>query len=305
MTILNAGRLFLLFAMLILGVQSAQANINGVYGVDGRRSGNTCVDSNTWYAWTFSSENYKLMSSCSITTNSYVPKNGNYQVEFIVFNGISNQVLVDARSAFFYVDATKTIAQQSIQALSSATDSYSGSSNGTIICMYLVDDANHKYTPTSGTGCSGGGGGGSSVLPPTPPEPETSCTINNGNALNVNLSTIDRAQLPTTPGSGAMQHIQIPVECTGGDVTVNMQLNYTPITIGSNQIVKSTANGLGVSVVYGNNVLSSSDVTPVTFLAGSNTVDLAFQAVRDPVVAIKDVPTGSFTASAVLVMTQQ
>ncbi|MFU2317529.1 fimbrial protein [Rahnella sp. PCH160] len=135
--------------------------------------------------------------------------------------------------------------------------------------------------------------------------PDTSCTLNNGNDLSVNLGTVDRAQMPTVPGSGSMRHIQVPVDCTGGDVTVNMQLNYTPISLSGGQVIKSSSNGLGVSVVYNSKILSTTDVTPVTFLSGSNSMDLAFQAVRDPAVEIKDVPTGAFTASAVLVMTQQ
>lgn len=179
--------------------------------------------------------------------------------------------------------------------------SFTSDLGGQVICVYLVDDAGHRYTP----GNSECDQTNVKPLPPTPPPPDTSCTINNGNALSVNLNTVDRAQLPTVPGSGSMRHLQVPVDCTGGNVTVNMKLNYTPIILTAGQVVKSSANGLGVSIVYNSKLLSSTDITPVTFLKGSNTLDLAFQAVRDPNVEIKDVPTGAFTASAVLVMTQQ
>lgn len=84
-----------------------------------------------------------------------------------------------------------------------------------------------------------------------------------------------------------------------------MTLNYTPISIGSSQAVKSSANGVGAAIFYGNKALSPSDVTSLNFLEGSNTLTLGFQAVRDSTVALKDIPTGAFTASAVLVMTQQ
>ena len=84
-----------------------------------------------------------------------------------------------------------------------------------------------------------------------------------------------------------------------------MTLNYTPISIGSSQAVKSSANGVGAAIFYGNKALSPSDVTPLNFLEGSNTLTLGFQAVRDSTVALKDIPAGAFTANAVLVMTQQ
>lgn len=88
-------------------------------------------------------------------------------------------------------------------------------------------------------------------------------------------------------------------------ITANMKLNYTPISIGSSQAVKSSANGVGAAIFYGNKALSPSDVTSLNFLEGSNTLTLGFQAVRDSTVALKDIPTGAFTANAVLVMTQQ
>jgi len=88
-------------------------------------------------------------------------------------------------------------------------------------------------------------------------------------------------------------------------VTANMKLNYTPISIGSSQAVKSSANGVGAAIFYGNKALSPSDVTSLNFLEGSNTLTLGFQAVRDSTVPLKDIPTGAFTASAILVMTQQ
>lgn len=84
-----------------------------------------------------------------------------------------------------------------------------------------------------------------------------------------------------------------------------MQLSYTPISVSGTEVVKSSSNGLGVSIIYNDKPLSTTDTTPVTFISGSNTLDLAFEAVRDPAVDSGDIPTGAFSASAVLVMTQQ
>ncbi|MFO6300195.1 fimbrial protein [Rahnella selenatireducens] len=173
-------------------------------------------------------------------------------------------------------------------------------------CYFLVDESGNKFliplADTAGATCNSV----APPLPPTPPAPETACSINNGNALNVNLGQVDRAQLPTVAGSGSIRHIPVSVDCTGGvDVDVNLQLSYTPVTMDAAQVIKSTSNGLGIAVIYEGKTLSNSDVTPVTFLSGSNSLDLGFKAVRDATVEIKDIPTGAFTASAVLVMTQQ
>ncbi|MCS3601923.1 type 1 fimbria pilin [Buttiauxella sp. BIGb0471] len=142
-------------------------------------------------------------------------------------------------------------------------------------------------------------------LPPTPPPAPTFCTINNSSDLNVSLGSVDRALIGTSPGNGTLQNKQIPVSCTGGTVDVNMQLAYTPLTVNGKEVVKSSSNGLGVSIIYNSEVLAPTDIVPVSFLEGSNTLDLAFEIVRDPAVSIGEVPTGEFTASATLIMTQQ
>lgn len=140
---------------------------------------------------------------------------------------------------------------------------------------------------------------------PLPPNPPTaSCTLNDGNNLDVSLGTLERDTLPTVPGTGKNKHYQIPVECKNADqVMMNMQVTYTPITIGGSDVISSSANGLGVYVTYNNSTISPSDVIPVTFTSGSNILDLAFGAVRDPNVETKNIPTGTFSASAVLVLT--
>lgn len=243
--------------------------------------------------------------ACTLSSSYYVPKSGMYSVETVVYESFGTTSVIDVKTNKVLIDGTKTIDQQSFNVSGPEAKYTAPFGIPEMACQYLLDDSNHRYmisTVESGTGLCASS---ASPLPPTPAPPDTSCTLNDGNALNVNLNNVDRSQIPTVPGSGSMRHIQVPVECTGGDVTVNMKLNYTPISLSAGEVIKSSSNGLGVSVVYDSKILSSTDITPVTFLAGSNSMDLAFQAVRDPTVEIKDVPTGAFTASAVLVMTQQ
>ncbi len=86
---------------------------------------------------------------------------------------------------------------------------------------------------------------------------------------------------------------------------MKMQLNYTPLTVSGSQVVNSSINGLGVAVSYDDKVLAPSDVTTMNLIEGTSNVTLNFEAVRNPSIDIGDIETGPFTASAVLVMTQQ
>lgn len=142
---------------------------------------------------------------------------------------------------------------------------------------------------------------------PIPPVPVdvVNCKLNSGNALNVELGTLDRATMPTVPGSGDIKTVEFPVNCTGGKADVKMQLSYTPVTISGSQVVSTTTNGVGVAVKYNDKILSPSDVTDLQLIEGTSNMKLTFEAVRNPTVAVKDIATGAFNAGAVLKMTQQ
>jgi type 1 fimbria pilin len=245
---------------------------------------------------------------CTLTPadrNMYVPHSGNYRVEIVLGSG-GTYMGYSAQTSAAYFDENKPIYDQNVSV--SGTNVYPGALPATVsfdICYRLVDDAGNKYamkvTNYAGN-CTG-----DTPLPPTPPAPPTSCSINNGNTLNVNLGTVERSSLVTAPGTGPAQHVQIPVNCTGNvaSIPVSMKLDYTPLIIGAQQVVNSSLKGLGVAIIYNNKPISTSDNTVINFLSGSNVLDLGFEAVRDPKVSIADVPTGAFTASATLIMTQQ
>ncbi|EPJ9674006.1 TPA: fimbrial protein [Citrobacter freundii] len=237
----------------------------------------------------------------------YIPKAGMYFIRFYVGLRSNHSVREYADSTKFYLDITKTISDQ---AGSISITTYTKNLSSQLVhhdvafCDVLVDEQGEEYSLIPGDACAS-----AIPLPPDPPAPETSCNINNGSGLSVHFDTIDRADLSTEPGVGntALKNLQIPVTCTGGvDVSVKMQLTqYTPLTINSTEVIKTTANGVGVAVLYNDQPLTSAANIPVTLISGSNTLNLDFQAVRNPAVAAGDVPPGYFTASAVLVMTQQ
>ena len=238
---------------------------------------------------------------CDISSSAYVPASGYYTVITVVeWNGNLKR---DYKTNPVYLDGSKTINEQDINLTGGVNDLITMNPNtGLWLCPVIVDSNGKRFLfPEYQTECDPS----IPVLPFTPTVPDTSCTVNGGNALSVSLGTLNRDEIPTVPDSASAISKTISVVCTGGTVTANMQLNYTPISVGSNQAVKTSANGVGAAIFYSNKVLAPSDVTSVNFLEGSNTVTLGFQAVRDSTVALKDIPTGAFTANAVLVMTQQ
>lgn len=206
-----------------------------------------------------------------------------------------------------WIDASKPIGDQNL--------TFSGGSRAFInpylhdgegrYCLYLEGNGGIYSINLPDTSWNICNSYGPNPLPPTPPQPVISCKVNNNNNLDVNLGTLDRAVIPTVPGSGQPQSAQFPVTCTGGAATMKMQLNYTPITVSGSQVVNSSINGLGVAVSYNDKILAPSDITTMQFPEGNTDVTLKFEAVRNPSVEVADIKTGPFTASAVLVMTQQ
>lgn len=247
-------------------------------------------------------------NACDISpVGGYVPHSGYYTVVLTIFGAPSslnpNPGNYYSESSLGYFDAGKPLSEQDVH-VSSNDGSPEMNHFNFDMCYSLKDSSGKQYALNVGWG--GCNGHDIDPIPPTPPAPDISCTLNNGNVLDVNLETVERAQLPTTPGGSNVKHVPVDINCTGGvDVSVNMQLNYTPISMTGTEVVKTTSNGLGVAILYNDKPLSSTDITPVTLATGLSTLDLAFEAVRDPAVNVGDIPTGAFSASATLIMTQQ
>lgn len=235
--------------------------------------------------------------------NSYVPKTGDYGVYTFICTyettacHVSDAIWRSTGSNFTHV--VKGTSMQNLKLPSNFNSMPPDTMKSGSACYALVDKSTDTLYSLHGTGwCVG------SYFPPSPP-PEESCDINNGAALSVDLGTMERTALATVPGTGANQKIQIPVQCKGDkNVAESMKIQYTPVTVSGTEVIKSSVNGVGVAISYNDKPLSTTDTTDLTFLPGSNTLELAFEAVRDPTVEQKDIPTGSFTANAVLVLTE-
>lgn len=239
---------------------------------------------------------------CDLTVvqSAYVPHSGNYKVAITYWGEV-------AMTTSAYFDESISVNAQNVTV--SGKDSkvfYPWTDQNFDTCYFLVDESGTLHGITlANVSRASSCDAIAPPLPPTPPQPPTSCTVNNGNALSVSLGTLDRADLPTIADSGTAKNMPFNVSCTGADVTVSMKLSYSSMPLGSSQAVKTSANGVGVAILYDGKPLSTTDTTSVIFLKGANTMNLGFEAVRDLTVDLKDIPTGAFTASAVLEMTQQ
>ncbi|HHE5697257.1 TPA: fimbrial protein [Citrobacter amalonaticus] len=295
-----AAVFFVLLQMIFM--PQAWASITGAHGVEYGEGVIACVDSTVIK---IIGESQIIANHChltAITEDNYVPASGNYKVRLYVYPNDKSELLY-ADSMPAYLNASKSVRDQNIDVSGGSSVDIPGKYIQQLMssCYALVSEQGKAFALKLANS-SPGSCGDVDPLPPTP-QPDISCVLNNGSALDVDLGTLDRAQLPTAPTDGKV--VPISVNCTGGSVTVNMQLKYDPITIGANELVQSDVNGLGVAIMYNNKTLSTTDITPLDFVEGGNTFDLAFQAVRDPNVAEGEVPVGIFNASATLSMTQQ
>ncbi|WP_426445646.1 fimbrial protein [Siccibacter colletis] len=278
--------------------QHASANISGAHGLAYSKGQLICNGG----SYTVDTGSKFKAGVCTLNFNDtvYAPHAGMYRVKVMSTGAQDDYVLSNPVA----IDPGVPINAQNLVVSGTDKNIHSTTENVYVhYCYALVDEAGKAYGwEGSGTRC----GVEPEPLPPTPPEPPSSCIINNANSLNVSLGTLERSTLPTIPGSGTIKQISIPVQCSGtGSVNMSMKLNYTPITVSGKQVVKTSANGLGVAVIYRDQPLSNASATSVTFTSGSNTLSLGFEAVRDPTVSSGTIPAGAFTASAVLVMTQQ
>ncbi|EOI3476487.1 fimbrial protein [Cronobacter dublinensis] len=275
----------------------AQASITGVHGFRVSNAGDVSCNPGIDYGYEQNGMAF-IGNACTLNLprNNYVPVSGQWKVRATHTNGTY------ADTAGFYLDENIPIDEQEISTSGSTVNIPRRAGALQTFCYSLIDPNGKKYRINSYYGSCAD----NTPLPPNPPIIPTSCTINNSNALTVDLGTIDRTMLPTVPGSGIKKSITVPVSCSGGiDVNVIMKMKYTPITIGSNEVIKSSTNGLGVTASYNSTILSTTSKITLALKSGSNTLNFNFDAVRSPSVAASDIKTGSYTANAVLEMTQQ
>jgi hypothetical protein len=255
-------------------------------------------------------QSFKGMLDYQVEDNNTVPEEGNYYIDILMCP--ANKVAQCTPTSGF---VGFTVAQNHIHLLPNiplsqqntdfgpgARSTEMDSTSNITMCLVLGNaDDNSSYSDSNlPYPCAG-------ATPLKPAVPST-CSINSSQGLNVAFNEIDRADISTTPASQTSGNVEktIPVTCTGVTAfTVKTKFTFTPITVSNNQVVASSNPNLGVAIIYNGKVVSPTDVFDETYQLGTNNINLEFQVVHDSSVATKDIATGDFSASAVMVMTQQ
>lgn len=168
------------------------------------------------------------------------------------------------------------------------------------MCWTFVDERGVEWAANAPAYCAD-----AKKLPVVPAD----CYINYQEDLNVDMGNLERSKIATVPVSGTQGNIKksFPILCTrDAGMTVLTSFQFTPLTISGNEVVSTNSPNLGIAIFYKGELVGPSS-TPITenFETGYTDRELEFQAVRNSNAALSDIPTGSFTASAVMVMTAQ
>lgn len=171
-------------------------------------------------------------------------------------------------------------------------------------CFTITDDNGYEYRGDMGYGPDNRGKfcGDAHRLPVEPPK----CSFNNGTDLDVQLGKLERTDIAVKSGTTTPVTKDISIKCDGNIVyNANMKLEFTPISVSNEQVISTSTTGLGVAVLYNGKAVQPGQTFPLSYQPGIHTLTLGFEAVRDPAMAAADLKTGDFTASAVLVFTEQ
>ncbi|MEY1423024.1 fimbrial protein [Morganella morganii] len=172
-------------------------------------------------------------------------------------------------------------------------------------CFTIEDtETGYEYRGNMGYGPDNRGKfcGDAYKLPVEPPK----CTLNSGADLDVQLGKLERTDIAVKSGTTTPVTKDIAIKCDGNIVyNANMKLEFTPISVSNEQVISTSTTGLGVAVLYNGKAIQPGQTFPISYQPGIHTLTLGFEAVRDPAMAAADLKTGDFTASAVLVFTEQ
>lgn len=240
---------------------------------------------------------------------SYVPYSATWKLlyfvcQLVVDNGYPRRSCSIAKAAKHYESTAASVINSTSNINAQNVDFTTGNGNipkASSLCYALADVNNPTiyWRSNDARMCAD-----ANTLPSVP----ATCYLNYQQALNVDLGTLERSSIATTAHSGDKGNVTKPVQilCTrDGGVTVKTTFQYKTIAINSVGVVSTENNALGVAIIYKGQVVTPSSSFLETFNSGYTTVNLEFEAVRDSTISTDNLPTGAFTASAVMVMTEQ
>ncbi|EGT0664406.1 hypothetical protein JAF83_004644 [Citrobacter werkmanii] len=255
--------------------------------------------SNSTYNW------WVELSSNGGFDTVYVPSSGDYFLRLHVCSA-SGPSLCSLAKSTYYIDgasdkhhlySNKLIVDHNFLFIVKQFVSIGPRSS---FCYTFVDSSGREWSAPSMITCQD-----ANKLPESP----AMCYLNSSEDLSVTLGRLERGSIATAPAMGASTNVKkdVPILCTGdASTTVSTTFQYTPLTFNGHEVISVKNSGFGVAVFYKGLLVGPSSV-PITetFAPGYTSRKFEFQAVRDPNIALKDIPTGNFSASATMVMTQQ
>ena len=236
-------------------------------------------------------------------SGSYVPYDGEYKIREHICSS-SVQARCSVKSSSMYIDSAKTNNINSKQDINSQGINWGGNGRSLSVpysfnmCFTLVSSDGHEWSKQTGTECSD-----ASTLPTVP----AICTINYNDDLPVAFGNVERNSISAQVGGTDKKITKtVPVQCTGDSaLTMSMTFKYTPMSVGGDQVVQTSTQGLGVAILYNGKAMKPTDAVDMAFQPGASQFDLEFEAVRSPSVAENNIAAGDFSANAVLVMTEK
>lgn len=139
-------------------------------------------------------------------------------------------------------------------------------------------------------------------LRPIPPTPiSNSCKVTTNSPINIEFGNVERSEISASEGTEISTSLGI--SCTGtSSHTFNVKLNMSPTSWSTKQI-RTSNTSLGVSLSANGTQLANNSSFKMN-VNGSSSQELDFYLLRSPLVDPVQIATGSFKASATLIVTE-
>lgn len=131
----------------------------------------------------------------------------------------------------------------------------------------------------------------------------TSCTINNGQQINVDFGQIRQDLLSDSPTSTAFkQDKSLTYNCDDTTKSMDMAVRLvSDASAFSTDLIKTTNNDVGVAMIYKGNVVKPNHTFSSKIINGVGNDNLSFVPVKNGTVKYQNIATGDLTGSATLI----
>ena len=133
------------------------------------------------------------------------------------------------------------------------------------------------------------------------------CYFNMNEDLNINMGALERSDISTIPGTSPHTlKKNVDVLCSGDSAAdVKIQFDFLPLSISGMDTINTSATGVGIALRFNGQVVGPTSIFSESYKPGVSSLLLDFEALRDPSQPVNEIPTGGFTAQAIMIVTQQ